>query len=122
MMEEEDNEVAFRSEPEESASPTPITTADMDVIIREWEEKFARLTECLREVQLAMERTGSDMCLVNQEARVQGQEQERRLGTMQEGLRTFKLQPRHTSTPLGRARHTVGNPEDFRISNIRRHQ
>ena len=81
MMDEEDNEVAFRPEPEESVPPTPITTVDMDVIIRGWEEKFAKLTECLREVQLAMERTGSDMCLVNQEARAQGQEQERRLGS-----------------------------------------
>ena len=99
MMEEEDNEVAFRSEPEESASPTPITTADMDVIIRGWEEKFAKLTECLREVQLAMERTGSDMCLVNQEARVQGQEQERRLGTMQEGLADFLRRFENIQTP-----------------------
>ena len=38
---------------------------------------------------MAMERTGSDMCLVNQEARAQGQEQERRLGTMLEGLADF---------------------------------
>ena len=74
---------------EKSAPPTPITTLDMDVIIRGWEEKFARLTECLREVQLASERTGSDMCLISQEARAQGQDQERRLGTMQEGLTDF---------------------------------
>ena len=60
MMEDEENEVAFRSETVEAASPTPITTADMDVIIRGWEEKFAKLTECLREVHMAMERTGSD--------------------------------------------------------------
>ena len=78
MMEDEDNEVAFRPEAEESAPPTPITTVDMDVIIRGWEEKFAKLTECLREVQLAMERTGSDMCHVNQEARVQSQERTNR--------------------------------------------
>ena len=92
MNDEKDHEVVFRDEDpekEESAPPTPITTLDMDVIIRGWEEKFARLTECLREVQLASERTGSDMCLINQEARAQGQEQERRLGTMQEGLADF---------------------------------
>ena len=92
MNDENDHEVVFRDEEpekEESAPPAPITTVDMDVIIRGWEEKFAKLTECLREVQLAMERTGSDMCHVNQEARVQGQEQERRLGTMQEGLADF---------------------------------
>ena len=74
---------------EESAPPTPITTYDMDVIIRGWEEKFSKLTECLREVQLASERAGSDMCLVSQEARAQGQDQEWRLGTMQEGLADF---------------------------------
>ena len=99
MMEDEDNEVAFRPEAEESAPPTPITTLDMDVIIRGWEEKFAKLTECLREVQLAMERTGSDMCHVNQEARVQSQEQERRLGTMQEGLADFLRRFENLQTP-----------------------
>ena len=99
MMEDEDNEVAFRPESEESAPPTPITTVDMDVIIRGWEEKFTKLTECLREVQLAMERTGSDMCHVNQEARVQSQEQERRLGTMQEGLADFLRRFENLQTP-----------------------
>ena len=82
----EDSEVVFRDEEperEESAPPTPITTCDMDVIIRGWEEKFSRLTECLREVQLASERACSDMCLISQEARAQGQDQERRLGTTQ---------------------------------------
>ena len=86
---EKDQEVVFKDVQEESALPTPVTTLDMDVIIRGWEEKFANLTECLREVQLASERTGSDMCLINQEARAQGQEQDRRLGTMQEGLTDF---------------------------------
>ena len=99
MMEDEDNEVAFRPEAEEAAPPTPITTVDMDVIIRGWEEKFAKLTECLREVQLAMERTGSDMCHVNQEARVQSQEQERRLGIMQEGLADFLRRFENLQTP-----------------------
>ena len=61
MEHENDHEVVFRDEEpekEESAPPTPITTLDMDVIIRGWEEKFTKLTECLREVQLASERTG----------------------------------------------------------------
>ena len=96
-----DSEIVFRDEEperEESAPPTPITTRDMDVIIRGWEEKFMKLTECLREVQLASERASSDMCLVSQEARAQGQDQERRLGTMQEGLRGF-LQRIETTRP-----------------------
>ena len=87
-----DSEIVFRDgepEREESAPPTPITTCDMDVIIRGWEEKFMKLTECLREVQLASERASSDMCLVSQEARAQGQEQERQLETMHEGLSDF---------------------------------
>ena len=97
-----DSEIVFNRdeepEREESAPPTPITTCDMDVIIRGWEEKFTRLTECLREVQLASERASSDMCLVSQEARAQGQDQERRLGTMQEGLTDF-LQRFETTRP-----------------------
>ena len=76
-----DSEVVFREneepEREESAPPTPITHCHMDVIIRGWEEKFSKLTECLREVQLPSERAGSDMCLISQEARAQGQDQER---------------------------------------------
>ena len=38
-----------------------------------------KMTECLREVQMTSERASSDMCLVSQEARAQGQEHERRL-------------------------------------------
>ena len=101
-MDGNDNEVVFRDEEpekEESAPPTPITTCDMDVIIRGWEEKFSKLTECLREVQLASERAGSDMCLISQEARAQGQDQERRLGTMQEGLADFLRRFETTRTP-----------------------
>ena len=81
---------------EESAPPTPITTCDMEIIIRGWEEKFTKITECLREVQLASERANTDMCLVSQEARAQGQE--RRLESMHEGLRDF-LQKFETARP-----------------------
>ena len=99
-----DSEVIFREEEaerEEPIPPTPITACDMDVIIRGWEEKFTRLTNCLREVQLASERACSDTCLVGQEARAQGQEQERRLGTMQEGLADFLRRfENNQATPL----------------------
>ena len=97
-----DSEVVLRDEEperEEPVPPTPITHCDMDVIIRGWEEKFSKLTECLREVQLASERACSDMCLVSQEARAQGQDQERRLGTMQEGLVDFLRRFETTQTP-----------------------
>ena len=64
---------------EVSAPPTPITHCDMDLIIRGWEEKFQKMLECLREVQMTSERASSDMCLVSQEARAQAQEHDRRL-------------------------------------------
>ena len=97
----QDSEIVFKDEEperEESAPPTPITTCDMEVIIRGWEEKFGKITECLREVQLASERANSDMCLVSQEACAPGQEQERRLETKHEGLREF-LQKFETARP-----------------------
>ena len=65
--------------PDSRIPPTPITQRDMDTIIRGWEEKFSRIVECLREVQLTSERASSDMCLVGQEARAQSQEHDRRL-------------------------------------------
>ena len=65
--------------PDSRIPPTPITQRDMDTIIRGWEEKFSRIVECLREVQLTFERASSDMCLVGQEARAQSQEHDRRL-------------------------------------------
>ena len=78
----EDHEVVFREknqvredaepEREEAAPPTPITQCDMNIIIRGWEEKFMKMTECLREVQITSERASSNMCLVSQEARAQG--------------------------------------------------
>ena len=104
-MSELDTEIAFKeddSEPEEATPPHPITTCDMDVIIRGWEEKFERMSECLREVQAASERANSDMRLVSREARAQGEEQERRLETMHEGLKDFlqKFEPaRPPNTP-----------------------
>ena len=93
-----DTEIAFKAEdaePEEATSPTPVTTCDMNVIIRGWEEKFERMSECLREIQAASERANSDMCLVSREPRAQGEEQERRLETMHEGLKEFlqKFEP-----------------------------
>ena len=102
-----DSEVVFRNEEleredeeperEQSAPPTPITHCDMDVIIRGWEEKFMKMTECLREVQLTSERASSDMCLVSQEARAQGQEHDWRLADF---LRRFEnVDALRASTP-----------------------
>ena len=89
--------VAFKEDDEgqqeglqEATPPNPITTCDMDVILRGWEEKFAQISECFREVQMASERANSDMCLVSREARAQGEQQERQIQIMQEGLRSAR--------------------------------
>ena len=77
--EEDLEEQEEKKTPDSRIPPTPITQRDMDIIIRGWEEKFSRMTECLREVQLTSERASSDMCLVGQEARAQSAEHDRRL-------------------------------------------
>ena len=83
--------------PESRTPPTPITQRDMDIIIRGWEEKFSKIVECLREVQLTSERASSDMCLVGQEARTQSQEHDRRLSDF---LRKFEdIDALRASTP-----------------------
>ena len=84
----------------DSTPPIPITTCDMEVIIRGWEEKFERISRCLQEVQSASERVNSDMCNISREARAQGDEQERRLEAMHAGLTEFlqKCDPAHLST------------------------
>ena len=60
---EEENEVVFREDdlqPVETTPPTPITSNDMDVIIKGWEMKFEQIHRCLRDVQLASEKANSD--------------------------------------------------------------
>ena len=98
-----DSEVIFKEEEQglgDSTHPIPITTCDMEVIIRGWEEKFERISRCLREVQSASERANSDMCNISREARAQGDEQERRLEAMHAGLMEFlqKCDPAHLPT------------------------
>ena len=97
-----DDEVHFRDDEPRVGSPTPpipVTTIDMDVIIRGWEEKFEHLSRCLRDVQLASEKANSDMCDVNREGRARGIEQERRLQAMHVGITDFlqKCEPTHLS-------------------------
>ena len=84
----------------DSTPPIPITTCDMEVIIRGWEEKFERISRCLQEVQSASERVNSDMCNISREPRAQGDEQERRLEAMHAGLTEFlqKCDPAHLPT------------------------
>ena len=99
-----DTEVVFNTGEQEEdqateapAPPTPTTHCDMDIIIRGWEEKFEKIAECLREVQLTSERASSDMCLVGQEARAQSHKHDRRLA---EFLRKFEnIDALRASTP-----------------------
>ena len=69
---EEEHEVIFREDdlqPVETTPPTPITSNDMDVIIRGWEVKFEQIHRCLRDVQLASEKANSDMFSLSREGR-----------------------------------------------------
>ena len=104
MVHEEvgDDEVHFRENEQRVESPIPpipVTTIDMDVIIRGWEEKFEHLSRCLRDVQLASDKANSDMCDVTREGRARGIEQERRLQAMHVGITDFlhKCEPTHLS-------------------------
>ena len=89
---EEEREVIFREDdlqPVETTPPTPITSNDMDVIIRGWEIKFEQIHRCLRDVQLASEKANSDMFSLSREGRAREDEQERRLEAMHVGLTEF---------------------------------
>ena len=50
---EGEDEVHFREDdPQpEATPPTPITSHDMEVIIKGWEMKFDQISRCLRDVQ-----------------------------------------------------------------------
>ena len=98
-----DDEIQFREDDPRVGSPTPpipITTIDMEVIIKGWEEKFEQVSRCLREVQLASEKANSDMFDISREGRARGNEQERRLEAMHVGLKESlqKCDPAHLST------------------------
>ena len=107
--EEGDEEVQFRDDDPitETTPPTPITSHDMEVIIKGWEVKFEQILRCLREVQLASEKANSDMFGMSREGRAREDQQERRIEAMYVGLTEFieKCDPRapHKFTPPRRA-------------------
>ena len=118
---EEENEVVFREDdlqPVETTPPTPITSNDMDVIIRGWEMKFEQIHRCLRDVQLASEKANSDMFSLSREGRAREDEQERRLEAMHVGLTEFlqKCDPahlittRHLNAPTASTPYTPSTP------------
>ena len=89
---------------ESSTPPTPITSNDMDVIIKGWEMKFEQISRCLREVQLASEKASSDMFSMTSEGRAREHHQERRIEAMHVGITEFleRCDPTHlaASRPL----------------------
>ena len=89
---------------ESSTPPNPITSNDMDVIIKGWEMKFEQISRCLREVQLASEKASSDMFSMTSEGRAREHHQERRIEAMHVGITEFleRCDPAHlaASRPL----------------------
>ena len=126
---EEEHEVIFR-EPVETTPPTPITSNDMDVIIRGWEIKFEQIHRCLRDVQLASEKANSDMFSLSKEGRAREDEQERRLEAMHVGLTEFlqKCDPAHLTTtshlnaPTASTPYAPSTPTGIPHPGSRRHQ
>ena len=104
----EDEEVHFMADEPRVGSPTPpipVTTIDMDVIIRGWEEKFEHLSRCLREVQLASEKANSNMCDINRNGDYKPCTWASRISYRNVSPRTSQLHAR-TTLPR-RARHTL---------------
>ena len=97
--EEGEDEVHFRDDdPQtETTPPTPITSHDMEVIIKGWEVKFEHILRCLREVQLASEKANSGMFGISREGRAHEDQQERRIEAMHVGFTEFieKCDPAH---------------------------
>ena len=95
-----EDEVHFKEDVprvESSTSPTPITSNDMDVIIKGWEMKFEQISRCLREVQLASEKASSDMFSMIRDGRARESHQERRIKAMYVGITEFleRCDPAH---------------------------
>ena len=81
---EGEDEVHFREDdpqPVGTTPPTPITSNDMDVIIKGWEIKFEQISICLRDVQLASEKANSDMFSISREGRAREDEFAARIRT-----------------------------------------
>ena len=102
-----EDEVHFKEDVprvESSTPPTPITSNDMDVIIKGWEMKFEQISRCLREVQLASEKASSDMFSMTRDGRARESHQERRIKAMHVGITEFleRYDPAHltASRPL----------------------
>ena len=117
---EGEDEVHFREDdPQpETTPPTPITSHDMEVIIKGWEVKFEQILRCLGEVQLASEKANSDMYGMSREGRAREDQQERRIEAMHVGFTEFieKCDPahlicsRHLDAPTASTPYTPSTP------------
>ena len=118
--EEGEDEVHFRDDdPQpEATPPTPITSHDMEVIIKGWETKFEQILRCLREVQLASEKANSVMFGISREGRAREDQQERWIEAMHVGFTEFieKCDPahlissRHLDAPTASTPYTPSTP------------
>ena len=95
-----------------STPPTPITSNDMDVIIKGWEMKFEQISRCLREVQLASEKVSSEMFRMTKDGRARENHQERRLEAMHVGITDFleRCDPAHLTASRSFDAPTASTP------------
>ena len=110
-----EDEVHFKEDVlrvESPTPPTPITSNDMDVIIRGWEIKFEQISRCLREVQLASEKANSDMSSMTRDERARENHQERRIEAMHVGITEFleRCDPAHLSASRHHDAPTASTP------------
>ena len=110
-----EDEVHFKEDVprvESPTPPTPITSNDMDVIIRGWEIKFEQISRCLREVQLASEKANSDMSNMTRDGRARENHQERPIEAMHVGITEFleRCDPAHLAASRQHDAPTASTP------------
>ena len=110
-----DDEIHFKEDDprvDSPTPPTPITSNDMDVIIRGWEMKFEQISRCLREVQLASEKANSDMSSMTRNGRAWESHQERRIEAMHVGITEFleRCYPAHLAASRHHDAPTASTP------------
>ena len=99
-------EVVFREDapsvenstlPTHNASPQLVTADDLQEIIEGWQEKFQHLSECIRDIQLASDKSNANIDNILRDSRARQGDQERRIHEMQEGLARFleRCNPTH---------------------------
>ena len=95
-------EVVFRSvenstPPTHNTSSQLVTADDLQEIIEGWQEKFQHLSEGIRDIQLASDKSNANIDNILRDSRARQGDQERRIHEMQEGLARFleRCNPTH---------------------------